>query len=238
MAYPDLTSLMALVTSRVHEYSSTLLPDLEIIRAINDGVMDVASKTLCLKSTASVMTTANSRLLPIDVMYLTDGAGVFLTDESGNYLVLSTGIGKCLRVLGVEYIPATGERKGLLPITPMQLGVANKGSIPERYFVWGSYVGIDPNPGATAYALHIMTARSPWYTLVDASDVLELPTDCIPLVIEYAIFRCVLKLKKYGIAISVFNRYVDMCMDVRNRIHTNTATSADEATIPDRIVPR
>jgi hypothetical protein len=241
MAYPyQLTDLRTMVQDSVLEYSSTLFSDDEIDRALNDGQLDIAAKALCIETSVGWLTdVANSRTLDITgLIYLTTDNGLTFLTAGDGVTILTAGAGyiQPIKVLGVEYIPTTGTRTGLLPITPNQLGhVSVKGLEPEFFFRWGKYVGIEPNPAAVTYHLVVHIAQAPSAFLTNATPLPTVPDAYVLLLVDYAVFRCLLKLRKWGSAIGVYNEYTGKLKTLRKTVTVKYAGKAEDTLIPDKV---
>jgi hypothetical protein len=213
MSYPyQLADLEALLEGDILEYSTTLFPTAELDRALNDGQWDVAVKTLCIENVLALTTTYKVRTVD----------------------VTSVGTVDVVKVLGVEYVPTSGTRIGLLPITPTQLGhVAVTGTTPQYFFRWGKWIGIEPLPDSIAgYSLNVYVAQPPSAVL----STLSVPAAYAPLIVKYALFRCLLKLRKFGVAMAIYNDYISACAKLRATITAKYASAAEDTLIPDQVI--
>jgi hypothetical protein len=239
MAYPyQLSDLRSKVQAAILEYSSTIFPDAEIDRALNDGQMDVAAKGLCIERTVGWITDPSTRTLDLTTtIYVTaDDGWTYLTDPSGAYIVVDAYYIDVIKVLGIEYKPTSGTRTALLPITPQQLGhVAVKGVEPEFFFRWGKYVGAEPKPAAIAYQMDIHVAQAPVALMEAATPLPEVPQAYVLLLVDYAIFRCLLKLRKFAIALAVYNHYTDKLRELRKTVTNKYPNMAEDTLIPDKV---
>ena len=235
MSYPSLADLQSMVVSSLVEYSILLFPDDMIVRALNDAQMDIAVKGLCIEAAVEYTTVANSRLISTQSTILTTDDGIILTTDGGAPLSTADSA-EVVKVLGVEYVPTTGTRRGLLPITPMQLGhIPTKSVEPEFFFRWGRYVGIEPKP-TTNYELVIYVAQSPFNKLITPTDIPEIPAAYIPFMIDYAVSRCLIRMRKFQTGFMVYNEYVGRVKRLRRTITAKYAGKAEDTLIPDLVV--
>lgn len=181
MAWPDLSDIRDRVRSVLNETTATFWADAQLNRFINDGERDVAIKTCCLENIDAATTTSGSRLVAFA------GYGV-------NY---------------AEYIPASGNPIGLVKIMPKQLGrVPTNGTTPQYWLTWGSSVVIDPIPAAT-HNLNLYVSDYPLAEMSNDTDEPSIPADCHELITQFAIYRALLRDRKFARAAGFYSVYIN-----------------------------
>lgn len=236
MAYPSLLDLRNDVIDHLNDYSVVLYPDAMIDRALNDAQLDIAAKALCLEDVLTFYTAASTRTVEVSDKAIVTDSGVSLITDDGKVLVTDNS-SEVVKVLGVEYVSATGVRTGLLPITPMQIGhVPSRTGEPEFFFRWGRTIGIEPKPSTTTYHLEVYVAYSPKVLMDQPTSVPELPLTMVPYMLDYATVRCLIRTRKFATAIDIWNGYNQDLMKMRKRVYEKWANRAEDVMVPDRTV--
>lgn len=179
--------------SLLNEATASFWTDAELLRYINDAERDIAITSGCIQKIDTVTTTNATRLVAF----------------SG------------YKVVAVEYVPTTGRPTYLMKITPKQLGHFTPASTyPERWFESGTNIGIDPLPNST-YTLRLYLVD---YPSLEMSVNTQIP--CIPPVfhsqiIQYVLYRALLKDKKIGAATQQFSIYRnDLLFNTMDKLYT------------------
>ena len=208
MAYPDLSDLQSRVRDRLNEATASFFSTTQITAWINDGENDIALKGLCLESIQSKSTTSTVRTVAVT----------------------------CIKVHHVEYIP-TGTNVGLIKINPLQIGRAIDDTVttPQCWFQWGQAIGIDPVPDDT-YALKIYTSIHSITGLSEATDEPAIPPEFIPLIIDFAVYRGLLRDNQYAKAAEIYVPYINKLKQVRNRVLERYSNIRKDMSIPNTIV--
>jgi len=206
MAFPDLSDIRTRIRAVVNESStSTFLTAAILNRWINDAERDIAIKTGCLENIDSLTTTASSRLV-----------------QFSGY-----------KVKYVEYVPA-GTRVGMQKITPKHLGhVPLNGSQPQYWFQWGRYIVIEPLPGATTYTIYAYIADYPTVEMSSDTDEPQIPTECHESIIDYAVYRYLLRDKKFQLAVPAYATYINKLQGIRNIYWVPNVDPRTAIKIPD-----
>lgn len=207
MAFPDLSNIRSNVRTMLNETTAAFWTDEELNRLINDGERDIAIKSLCLENIDSVTTTASTRLVAF----------------AGH------------KILRVEYTNATTPL-GLIRIKPNQLGrIPYNGITPQFYFQWGNKVVIDPMP-TTTYNLNLYIADYPAYEMVDDTDEPQIPKRFNELIILYAVYRALMKDRKFASAGAIYQTYINELQLARSQVIERYPDLKDDYKIPDRVV--
>jgi hypothetical protein len=207
MSYPDLSDLRYRVRNQLSEASSVNMPDAMINRWINDGEFDVSVKSLGYEREHSLITTASVRYVQATFV----------------------------KVLGVEYIPSTGGRRGLGKINPRMVGhLTLTGTTPQFWFPWGDRVCIEPIP-QEAYNLLAYVSIVPTQLMSADTDEPEVPEFLIPWIIEYATIHGLLRNKKYASVSLRYGVYAQNIAMIRNTILAKYADTRPDFEIPDLI---
>jgi hypothetical protein len=205
MAFPDLTDIRTRVRSLMNEDSnSTFLTDTILNRMINDAERDICIKTGCLENIDSVTTIASTRTVAF----------------SGH------------KVKYLEYIGST--REGLQRVTPKHLGYGTfKGSTPQRWFQWGGTCVIDPMPGTTTYTLYQYVSDYPHTEMSSDTDEPAIPSSYYEDIIQFVLFRALLRDRKYQQAAFVYNKYIESIQAKKKIITAQQPDSRMANKIPD-----
>lgn len=207
MAFPDLSNLRDNVRTIINEATAAFWTDAELNRLINDGERDVAIKSLCLENIDTATTTASTRLVQF----------------SGH------------KILHVEYTDATYPL-GLIRIRPNQLGrIPYNGATPQFYFQWGNQVIIDPIP-ATTYNLNLYIADYPEYEMSSDTDEPQVPKRFHELIILHAVYRALMKDRKFATAGAIYQAYSSELQLARAQVIERYPDLKDDYKIPDRVV--
>lgn len=209
MAWPDLSDIMLRVRDRLNESSASFFSDAMIARWINDGENDICIKSLCLESTQSVTTTSGSRVTEVP----------------------------CITPLFVEYVPASGTAIGLKKINPVQIGreISSTPATPQCWIPWGAGVLIDPKPAAT-YNLNVYTSIVPTVLMSDSTDEPSIPDYCHDFIIDYAVWRGLMRDHKFIMAHSIYVNYIKKLMDIRYNITSKYSNVPEDYSNPKHIV--
>jgi len=207
MAWPDLSDIRNRVRDTLNESTALFWTDAELNRFINDGERDVAIKSLCLESILSKTTTASTRTIDI-------------------YRV---------KVLHIEYIPASGTPIGLVKIIPKQLGHLNLNTtIPQYWFPWAKKIGIEPLPDA-AYDLNVYVASLPTIEMSADTDEPQIPDEFQELIIQYAIWKALCKDGLFQGVADIYNDYIYRLQFIRENIIRRYSDNKYEFKIPDKV---
>lgn len=207
MAWPDLSDIILRVRDKLNESSASFFSDAQITRWINDGELDVAVKGLCLENTQVKTTTNGQRTFSIT----------------------------CVKAFHVEYVPATGTPIGLVKINPSYLGrVPYDGVLPQYWFKWGGYIGIEPKPAAT-YTLNVYTSIIPSAEMALTTDEPEIPAAFHDLIVSYAVQRGLLRDHLFSMFSALYYQYIYELQMARNEIITRYSSIRKDLKIPDAI---
>lgn len=207
MAFPDLTDIRSRVRSLVNESSSsTFLPDTVLNRFINEAERDIAAKAGCLESINSAVTVNATRLVAFTAY----------------------------KVKYVEYVPTSGNRIGLQKITLKHLGhVQMNATLPQYWTQWGSNIVLEPISGATVYTLSVTSAGYPSSSMSADTDEPLIPVSYHEDIIQYALFRALLRDRKFQQAAFVYNKYIESIQSKKQMITAQQPDSRSVIKIPD-----
>lgn len=206
MAYPDLSDLILRVRDRLNEDTASFYSDAQIKRWLNSGENDVATKSLCYESIQSKSTTSGTRTVAVTA----------------------------IKVHHVEYIP-TGTNLGLVKINPLQLGhLPTDGATPQYWFQWGQVIGIEPKPAAI-YSLNLYTSIFPTVALSNNTDEPAIPTEFIPLTVDFAVTCGLLRDNLYSKAAAIYIPYIQELKEIRDKILTRYSNIRSDIKLPDTI---
>lgn len=111
-----------IIRARYHlnEASASFWSDTELLAWVNQGIVDIGARTLCLESSESVALIANTYEYTV----------------AGTYIDLTT----------VVYNDASGRKKGLLRKNPQSIGNIRDVGEPVFWYEWAGKVGVYPMP--------------------------------------------------------------------------------------------
>jgi len=207
-AWPDLSIIRSRVRSLVNEESTSIfLPDTILNRFINEAERDIATKTGCLESVDSGTTSSGSRTVAF----------------SG------------YKVKYVEYVGANGPI-GLQRITLKHLGHAQvTDTTPQYWAQWGTNLIIEPLPPATPYTLTLYVSDFPAGDMAADTDEPSIPSEYHEDIIQFALFRTLLRDRKWQLASYVYNKYIESIMAKKSMLTEQKADRLMAIKIPDYI---
>lgn len=202
MSWPDFTDLQTRVRDLLNESSAGFYTDDQIKRWLNDGERDVAIKGLCIESVNSLTTAASTR-------------------------TVATPYNK---VLYVEYATTN---VGLVKINQTMLGRLDvSGIVPQFWFPWGKYIGIEPIPTA-AYSLNVYASMLPSIEMSDTTDEPQIPKSFMPLIVRYAFYRGLLKAGLFSKSAQVYSAYIYGLQEARDNIMRKWRNLIADTKVPE-----
>jgi len=208
MAFPDFSDLLSRVRDLLGESSAGFYTDAEIKRWLNDGETDVAIKSLCIESVESKTATINARTVATDYV----------------------------KVHAVEYVPASGDPRGLIKITPLHVGhYFDSGTEPQAWFPWGQTVGIEPIPIAE-YPLNVYCSSIPSARMSNDTDEPKVPLAFVPFIVQFAYIRGLYKDRLFGVAAAEYKSYIANLQVMRDSIIKKYAELYESALTPVKVV--
>jgi hypothetical protein len=224
-----LGELTTAVRDILDESTASMYTDNNIKNWINAGERDIAVKTASIESVLPLQTTASSRLVSytgnvvLAVELNTTSVREFLPGchipwQDSDDLFRRSFSGSAPLSTGADQWVTGDVLRG------MKIGPHNLGSIPLRglaypqyWFVWGSYLVIEPTPDAI-YDLNVYVASSPSDYLSAVGDSSSLPVEFQNLIVIYAVAMGLLRARKYAEAAIKYNEYMSL---LRAMIDTN-----------------
>ncbi|MDD5187632.1 MAG: hypothetical protein PHF57_05445 [Methanoregula sp.] len=199
------SSIETLVRYDLNQSGTTEISSAEVLRAVNDGQMFVATRGLSIEKEAVKVTTSGRNVIKHDgirVNYIE----LIGTDEY-RYFIDDDCVWTDDDVTWYNTAAATSYNIGLQCILPTNIGyVALRGTQPQKWFNWGKYVVIEPVPD-DMYCMKLYCADYP-ATLVDTWEELEVPKEFQPSVIDFVKSVLCIKLKRYTEVAAYYNKSI------------------------------
>ncbi len=195
MSTLTLATIRTLLRSDLNESSTTILTDTELNSIINDGYKDTAVKALCYENKIAFDNIATTQKI----------------------VPLLPGTNHIIRVNFVEYKYSTTEGGlGILSVMPQTVGRSTiNNNTPQYWFKWGDYLVVEPVTDAATYDLAVYAACYPAAVMSADNDKPDsLPVEFHEDVYFFALAFAALKLKRWGDAGNVYNKYI---MDVQRK---------------------
>jgi hypothetical protein len=182
--YPyTLANCISKTRSLLAETTASFWTDVQLTYYINQAIRDIARKSGCIQHIDTAVTVASTRL------------------------VAFTGY-KCH---AVEYIPASGTRKSLIKIDPLELGHNTlDGTAPQFWYEDGMNIGIEPIPDAI-YNLALYISDYPTDMTLNP-DIPQILPAFQPLIVIYAAAMALYQDRKHQEAsylMSIYNNELD-----------------------------
>lgn len=195
-----------ILRSELNEYSTIRISAAEVLAAINDAQLHVATRSLCIEKEILEVTVSGRNTVK---SYGIRTNYVELISEDD--LVVFTDDDVTFEDDDVEWntIAASADLKiGLQCILPTNIGSVplNNSTYPEYWFNWGDYLVIEPVPDAR-YILKLYYADYP-IQLTGDSSVLEVPKEFHQCVIDYALHLLSIKLQRWTDVALYYNKYL------------------------------
>lgn len=199
-------TLEDIIRTELNEYATTRISAAEVLAALNDAQLQVATRSLCIEKeilevTVSGRNTVKSYGIRTNFVELIslDSAVVFTSDDV------------TFEDDDVEWntIAAAADLKiGMQCILPTNIGSVpfNNKTYPEYWFNWGEYLVIEPVPDAR-YILKLYYSDYP-AKLTDDASVLEVPKEFHQCVIDYTLYLLSIKLQRWTSVAIYYNKYI------------------------------
>jgi hypothetical protein len=191
-------SVETTIRSELNESTTTRLSSAEILRAINDGQVYVATRGLCIQKEALSVTVPGRNTIPalgVNVNYieLIGAAGYVVFDS-----IFTDSTVTWYHTAGTTSTPI-----GLQLILPTNIGyVPLNGAAPQKWFPWGNSIVIEPLP-ADRYILKLYYAD---YPAAIVSGDLEVPKEFQRCVIDFCLWSLCIKLKRWTEVAAFYNK--------------------------------
>ena len=207
-AWPDLSVIRSRVRSLINEPSTSIfLTDAVLNRFINEADRDIAVKTGCIESTDSGTTSSGSRSVAF----------------SG------------YKVKYVEYVTASGPI-GIQRATLKHFGrVQVTDATPQYWAQWGSNILIEPVPSTTPYTLTLYVADFPAGDMAADTDEPSVPSEFHEDIVQYALFRSLLRDRKWQMAAYTYNKYIESIMAKKRMLIDQQPDSPTMIKVPDYV---
>jgi hypothetical protein len=195
-------SLSDVVRSELNETQTTIISAAEMLRAINDTQLHIATRAYCIEKEASMVTTSGRNRIKfngIRVNYIEylgiDSPIVFSSDFTDLSVTWNLTAG------------SAGTNLGLQRILPTNIGHTSlKTTTPEKWFNWGKYVIIEPVPD-DRYILKLYYADYP-AELTLTTEELEVPHEFQQCSISLVLSLLSMKLRRWGDSMGYYNKYI------------------------------
>jgi len=185
----------------LNEDTASRWTDTELLSYVNDGIIDISSKTLCLENSENLTLATNTREYSL----------------SGNYFQIET----CM------YDDGTNQTVGLTRCTPRDAGhIEEDAGQPLRWYLWNNKIGVDPEPDSTASGNTVTVYYYERPSTIAASGTNPLPAHYDELLVEYVVAQALRADGKYAKAALHWAIY-RMELD-RYRVDFNTQVKESE----------
>lgn len=135
------------------------------------------------------------------------------------------------KVLYVEY-----NSVGLVKINQTMLGRLDvNGIVPQYWFPWGKYIGIEPIPTA-AYSLNVYASTLPTIEMSDTTDEPQVPKAFIPLIVNFAFYRGLLKMGMFAKSAQAYSAYINGLQEARSNVVRKWKNTLADTKVPDKTV--
>lgn len=172
-----------MISQAQYDYNETgtgFITSDEWLQWLNDGVVDIALKTLSVQDTESVSLVANT------VEY-----------------ALSSDF---IKVVAVQYINASGVRRGLKPGHPERVSNIEDRGEPDEFYEFADYVGIyPPLSSATTETARVYIAERP--AAIATTGTIPTPAIYDNLLKTYMLAKAAFKDRRYSAYAGLMNAY-------------------------------
>lgn len=215
----DATEARQQVRSLLNEPTASFWSDEEINNWVLEAIIDISSKTLCVKK--------------VDTIALVEDTLTYTAMVSGG----AGSVALILRVYAALYGKSDGstDYKGLECVKPWQLQhLPNKvAGPPSYYFHFNTVFGVYPLPTLTEQTASCVIQV--YYSGVSET-IGDIPSYYHPFIVKFAAAMALFKAKQWQAGNLLYSDYMNMIQYHRADLHDPPATSREDLKQPDRTV--
>jgi hypothetical protein len=199
------SNIESLVRSALNEPSTVIFTSADILRMINDAQLHCATRAFCIEKSTLLVTTPGSYLVRapgaiVNYVELVGSASYgfyddIFTDDEVTWHRTQTATNTSS--FGLQQIIA--ENFGHKTVIPGDY-------TPQKWVNWGAYIIIDPVPD-DGYILKTFYSDYP-AELLNTTDVLEVPKEFQPAIIDFVLMLMCMKLKRWAEVGGHYNKYI------------------------------